>query len=202
MPYDLAVYDDHFYQTYGHEAEKMSRWFLPLLNSVIPFNSLVDVGAGEGHYLKWLEDNRPEVKAIGLEGSPAVDRRMVTRMNPIIKIDLRTYGQAFRIAERFDIALSLEVAEHIEEEYSDTFIDALCSLSDVVVMTAASPGQGGLMHVNEQLRSYWEKKFFARGYGRDEAEIHLILGIVEARERGEYVTPWLQPNIVVFRNAA
>jgi len=51
----------------------------------------------------------------------------------------------------FDLAVSMEVAEHLPEQVSEPYIDLLTRLSRVVVFTAARPGLGGSDHVNEQL---------------------------------------------------
>lgn len=201
MPYDLAVYDAAFYATFGHEAEKMAPWLMPLLNRVIPFESLVDVGCGEGWYVYWLIGNRddPEEKNFfGIEGSTAAVQDTVIP-DFVGKHDLR---KPFRSIRKYDIAFSLEVAEHIEEEYAPVFVDTLCNLSDTVVMTAAPPGQGGLMHCNERPQEYWKELFFAAGFHPDHfSREKLKDGIRDAEEGGKYVTPWLLPNIMVYRRS-
>lgn len=192
MPSDLSVYDDAFYDAYGHEAAKMAEWFMPLLGQVIPFRSIIDVGCGEGHYVKWCRDNG--IAADGIEGSQAAIMRSV---GPMIKWDLRI---PWRGEVKSSLCLSLEVAEHIDPEFAGVFADTLCGLSDVVVMTAAPPGQGGLEHVNEQPKSYWKILFWDRGFHPDhEAHRKLLEGIFKAQDRGEYVTPWLAPNLMVFK---
>jgi hypothetical protein len=70
--------------------------------------------------------------------------------------------------ERRDIALSFEVAEHLQERYADRFVALLCRASETIVISAATPGQGGLDHVNEQEHSYWIAKFTLQGYTFDE----------------------------------
>ena len=64
----------------------------------------------------------------------------------------------------FDIAQSLEVAEHLYEQYASNFIQLLTSLSDIVLFSAAIPYQGGTHHVNEQPPGYWVKLFAERDY--------------------------------------
>ena len=194
--YDLVVYDDAFYDMYGSEAKRMAPWLMPLLREVIPFRSLVDVGCGEGWYLAWLKANgHPNDSLYGLEGSAAAVARAVY---PIIHHDLRkplhdNWG-------RFDVALSFEVAEHIEPEYADIFVDTLCALSDVIVMTAAFPGQGGLQHVNEQPLSYWEDLFDSHEFVRDDGLLlRLNDGIRQSVDAGQYCAPWLLPNLMVLR---
>ncbi len=65
---------------------------------------------------------------------------------------------------RFDIAISVECAEHLEKRYADTFVDNICRHADIIMFGAAIPGQGGVEHVNEQPQSYWIRKFRDRDY--------------------------------------
>jgi hypothetical protein len=69
-----------------------------------------------------------------------------------------------RPAERYDLAISLEVAEHVSQAHADQFIDGLCAASNVVLFSAAIEKQGGTKHVNEQWQSYCLKKFAEREY--------------------------------------
>lgn len=191
--YSLECYDNAFYDTYGNEAKQMAPWFMPLLNEVIPFKSLVDVGCGDNHYTQFLKQNGWDGNhLLGIEGSPSACAR-----TDVFEHDLRTPLTDVR---EFDIALSLEVAEHIELEYADVFVNNLCALSDVIVMTAAPPGQGGLQHVNEQDAEYWKRLFWDRHYRPDHnACLALKAGICKAQDLGKYCAPWLLPNLMVFR---
>ena len=56
---------------------------------------------------------------------------------------------------KYDMAISLEVAEHLPENRGKSFISDLCELSSVVLFSAAIPYQGGDNHINEQWQSYW-----------------------------------------------
>jgi len=78
---------------------------------------------------------------------------------------------------RFDLVVCLEVAEHIEPEYVDIFLNNLCSLSNQVLMSFAPPGAGGHYHVNCQGAIYWIEKMAERGYTLD-------LDIVKAVQSG------------------
>ena len=70
---------------------------------------------------------------------------------------------------RFDLCISMEVAEHLPEHVADKFVDLLCSLSDRVVLTAAVPGEEhGHNHVNERPNVYWIERFARRGYRCDD----------------------------------
>ena len=63
-----------------------------------------------------------------------------------------------------DLAVSLEVAEHLSEKRAPSFIDDLCTASSCVLFGAAIPEQEGVGHLNEKWPSYWTKLFEKRGY--------------------------------------
>lgn len=80
----------------------------------------------------------------------------------VAKFDLERND--FEHSRSFDVAVSMEVAEHLPESVADRYLDLLTRLSPVIVFTAATPGQGGTDHVNEQPHSYWIEKYRDRGF--------------------------------------
>lgn len=95
------------------------------------------------------------------------------------------------INERYDLCISLEVAEHLQEERAESFIDLLCQASDTILFGAAIKHQGGANHVNEQWQSYWIKLFKSRGYEC----IDCIRGGVWNEELVEW---WYKQNTFLF----
>ena len=64
------------------------------------------------------------------------------------------------------LAVSIEVAEHIDPELEDKFLDWITQ-GDRTLLTAAPPGQGGEHHVNEQPKEYWIERMSDRGFVYD-----------------------------------
>ncbi len=58
-----------------------------------------------------------------------------------------------------DLVISLEVAEHLTPEAGQRLVDRLCGLSDLILFSAAIPGQGGTNHINERWQSEWAELF-------------------------------------------
>ena len=54
------------------------------------------------------------------------------------------------LGRKFDLVQSLEVGEHLPKSAADTFVETLVKHGDVVLFSAASVGQGGHDHINEQ----------------------------------------------------
>jgi hypothetical protein len=118
--------------------------------------SYVDVGCATGDIVSELEKRGYD--AWGIEGSSEAWEFRCT--NHLYFRDLRL---SFTL-RKFDVCTCLEVAEHIEPEYADIFVENLCDLSDFLIVSAAPPGQGGHYHVNCQLFEYWESKFESKGF--------------------------------------
>ncbi len=153
--------------------------------------SLLDVGCGTGAML--VEFRRHGVDARGLEYGDAALKLCRSRGLPVKRFDLERDGlRAPDVA--YDVVLSTEVAEHLPASSANRYLELLVSQSGTVVFTAATPGQGGLDHVNEQPHDYWIAKFATRGYRMDEP--------LSRRWRGEWegkVSPWFAKNVMVFR---
>jgi hypothetical protein len=134
----------------------------------------IDLGAGSGALAKAAEDRGIDVTAM-------------------IPFDLSDGPP--KTAGDYDLALSIEVAEHLTPELGESLVDALREAAPMVVFSAAQPGQGGLGHVNEQPPGYWRERFAAAGFSFDaEATSSLSRRLATA----DLHATWLRGNIQVF----
>ena len=83
---------------------------------------------------------------------------------PVGKYCFCDLKQSLPISKTFDLAISLEVAEHLPERCAESFLKELARLSDCVLFSAAIPCQGGTHHVNEQWQQYWVDHFARLGF--------------------------------------
>ncbi len=97
----------------------------------------------------------------GLEGSLTARNLLLVPQSLVTTHDLRT---PYTTTKKFDVAVSIEVAEHIEPEHADTYLNTLTKLSDTIYLTAAPPGQAGTGHFNCQPQEYWKQKLSSKGY--------------------------------------
>lgn len=201
-PYSLDCYDEEFYVNNRLEGCLMAQWFVPLLWDTFKAETLVDVGCGCGHYLAAYQRqlkkiNLYEYNVFGLEGSVWAVNNPIQNDVDISLMDLR---KPIHKLWSYELALCLEVAEHIEAEYADVFIDNLCTLSDTIVFTSAPIGAGGEHHVNEQWPNYWQEKFAQRNYFIDATDTYKMRrGIILAKKMGGYVTDWMMENLYVYK---
>ncbi|MCU0383361.1 MAG: class I SAM-dependent methyltransferase [Cyclobacteriaceae bacterium] len=122
--------------------------------------SVLDVGCGTGTWLKSLE-SFGIFDYTGIDGSYVNLEQLVMKKEKFIGIDLT---KPFNLNKKFDLVVSLEVAEHLPEYSADDFIKSLVSHGDCILFSAAIPNQGGQFHINEQWADYWQKKFAKHGY--------------------------------------
>jgi hypothetical protein len=59
---------------------------------------------------------------------------------------------------------SLEVGEHLPTQSSDDFVESIVKHGKCVLFSAATIGQGGDSHINEQNYEFWRQKFAKHYY--------------------------------------
>lgn len=157
---------DYDHSRNRHTVEGAATAFSLLLSS-LPHRpqSLVDVGCGTGVWLKAAIDNGVK-DVLGVDAIALNQTELVVPCSLVITHDLT---QPLTISRRFDMALCLEVAEHLDADHAHTLVDSLVELADTVVFSAACPGQPGQHHVNCQWPAYWQAIFNSRGYRCDDA---------------------------------
>lgn len=185
-------YEREFYQErHARTVHSASTILGELVSRAPSIKSAVDVGCGVGTWLHHLT-------TLGITDVIGVDGPWVppdTRMISGDRFIANNLGEPLHLARRFDLAISLEVAEHLQPVRAEDFVGSLCGLSDLILFSAAVPGQGGLGHVNEQWPKYWHRLFRQRGYD--------CLDGLRAQIWDDAEIPyWYRQNILVFVNSS
>jgi hypothetical protein len=123
--------------------------------------SVVDLGCAEGAWLS-VFSNHGVKDLLGFDGPWGSRSDLRIPEDKFKVIDFENFTSP--CDRTFDLAISLEVAEHVSEHGADDFVHELTRLSKRIIFSAAIPGQGGLHHVNEQPPSYWREKFEKLNY--------------------------------------
>jgi SAM-dependent methyltransferase len=184
---EVNVYDESFYEQHTIGALRSARVILPLVLAHLPVRSAVDIGCGRGAWLRVLEEL--EVTDIAGYDGEYVDRsRLLTDSAKFTAADLR---DGFEIGRTFDLAISLEVAEHLPSEFAQPLVQCLVTAAPFVLFSAAIPGQGGVHHVNEQWQDYWRSIFQAFCF----SPVDLVRPVVWGHADVEF---WYQQNIILY----
>lgn len=153
-------YDSDYFDLVERQSESSAAAVAPLLLDLVGAGSVVDVGCGTGTWLRQFLELGVE-DALGIDGE-WVDREALRI--PVASFQVADLAQPPEPERRFDLVVSLEVAEHLPPDSAEAFVDFLTGLGPVVAFSAAIPGQGGSGHVNEQWPGYWAEMFAARGF--------------------------------------
>jgi len=146
-------YNPKFYRELA-SAQESAREILPLVLNAVKPASVIDIGCGTGNWLVMAQELGVH-DVLGIDG-PWVKAQLAIPPDKFVEHDL---SAPLKLDRRFDLALSLEVAEHLPASAAQIFVQSLCDAADVVLFSAAIPGQGGRRHVNEQWPAYWAELF-------------------------------------------
>jgi SAM-dependent methyltransferase len=153
-------YTKDFFTEIRAGSMRSAEEIVPLILELVPTCSVVDVGCGEGAWLAVFTKNGV-LDVLGVDGD-YVDRD--TLQIPRERFQTADLSKPLEIGRTFDLAVSLEVAEHLPPECAASFIESLTRLAPVVLFSAAIPFQGGNHHVNEQWPDKWAGLFQEHGY--------------------------------------
>jgi SAM-dependent methyltransferase len=157
----MYEYDEVFYNYINRGAISSARALLPPLISALPckIESVLDVGCGAGAWLSVWKSMGADIT--GLDGDYVRNDQLLIDTEEFIAADLRN---SFSLQKKFTLAQCLEVAEHLPSTAAAGVVESLCQHADLVLFSAATPGQGGENHINEQPISYWRALFETQGY--------------------------------------
>lgn len=156
------LYTDDFYAGYLTGSFISAKTLLGYLFGLHAPGSVVDVGCGQGTWLAACEQLGVQ-DLTGVDGHWVDANKLMSKTMHFKQVDLNKAASA-QLGRRFDLAMSLEVAEHLEPETSASFVTFLTSLSDAVLFGAAFCWQPGDGHINNRLHSFWGNLFQAQGY--------------------------------------
>lgn len=192
-------YTDQYYDRFIESAQRSAREVYQRLTGSRVLNmatytngNIIDIGCGLG---EWALGNP---NYIGVDYGINKKRLLIPEEN-YFDCDLNKMLSSCANWDdgpglsKYDLCLCLEVAEHLNPEAADELVRYLCSLSDIVLFSAAIPGQGGTGHCNEQWQSYWAEKFRSNGFGAE---------VCYPVKDNPNVDLWYRQNMILYRRGA
>lgn len=181
------IYTKSFFEQLNTGSQQSARETVLLILELVQPKSVVDVGCGNGNWLSVF--NKFGIQEIlGIDGDYVDPAMLMIPAKDFLDHDLKLPLQLDR---KFDLVVSLEVAEYLPSEFAEVFINYLTKLGPVVLFSAAIPFQGGTGHVNEQWTEYWIKLFKKQGYV-------VIDCLREKLWDNKKVEPYYAQNIFIF----
>ena len=183
----LRPYSDAFFDGIDEGSSRSAEVIVPLVCELVRPRSVVDVGCGRGVWLRAFSQNGVE-SILGLDGDYVSSEKLAI---PDECFRAQNLAHRIRLDRRFDLAVNLEVAEHLPESRAAGLVEELTHLASIVLFSAAIPGQTGTDHINEQWPWYWQALFSERGFR--------LLDPIRPRIRHDKrVKWWYRQNLLIY----
>lgn len=182
------LYNNAFYDEAMRRSTSAAFEIMPVVIKYLAPKSIVDFGCGRGIFLAEAQKVDDSIEICAIDGE-YVDRKKLLIDEE--KFDARNLEKKITLLKKYDLAMSFEVGEHISQENVNVFIENIVNSSDIVLFSAAIPGQGGIGHINEQWPSYWTSLFLKYGYKVSDCFRKLFWD-------NEKIPYWRRQNILLF----
>jgi SAM-dependent methyltransferase len=183
------TYQDNFFDFHLQDSANSASEIIPIVLKYIQPASVIDVGSGIGTWLStWQKLGLTDI--VGVDGSYVDKEKLLIEKKQFITADLEN---GFIIERQFDLVECLEVAEHLHPANAARFIESLCKLGDIILFSAAIPGQEGTLHYNEQYPDFWINLFARNNFSPYDCIRHQVW-------TNEKVSWWYRQNIMFFIN--
>jgi len=188
-PRDL--YDNEFFAAQVTGALESARVVAPLVCGIVQPRRVADLGCGRGAWLRAFRDSGVGFIQ-GFDGDYVDRDALLIPRESFVPTDLAKLTQ---LPANYDLAICLEVLEHLPPRAGRNLVEALTEAAPVVLFSAAIPGQGGTNHINEQWPEYWRQLFVGRSYQM----LDPIRPLIRDDKR---VAWWYRQNILMFASEA
>lgn len=165
----------------GHFFDKnLSKKIIEILKSE-KIKTVVDLGCGKGEYAQQIMQEK--IQCDCYDGNPNTE----LFSNGLCKvIDLTN-----PINLKYECVISLEVGEHIPNEYEQIFLNNLINSSEkIIILSWAILGQSGRGHVNNRNNDYIEQKFKEKSWIRNKEKENIL--------RKGSTLPWFKNTLMVY----
>src|SRR5690348_3640657 len=123
-------YGRRFYSRQSGGSRSSADVILPIVFDLVHPRSVVDVGCGVGTWLSAAHQLGAGT-IIGYDGHHVQDNMMVDNAIRFRQVDLA--ADPWEIRDKVDLAMSLEVAEHVPPEAGERIVEQLCRGAPVVL---------------------------------------------------------------------
>ena len=153
----MTFYKPNYYHNRNNWTAPSVKAIMSIILPIYKPNSILDLGCGSGSWLHTISQEYKISDILGIDGH-WIDRNEI--LIPKTNFQTHNLNDVYTPGRKFDMAISMEVAEHLNERYAENLVKSLTNSSNFILFSAAIPSQGGTNHINEKKQSYWKHIFF------------------------------------------
>ena len=197
---DKELYNSKFFQDHL-KYRPIYNFIGDIIAAKFKPKSVIDWGCGCGFLLERLYGHGIE-NILGIEGSsdviPIWQSELATGIaDHLVIADVTKPIEDVGV---YELAICMEVAEHIMESKVGMLVSQICkSSSGLVWWTAAQPGQGGTGHITLKPTQYWTDLFKEFDFEVDWEKTYEIKQIMLQNHAIALAYPWYRDNLVILR---
>ena len=152
--------------------------------------SVIDFGCANGLHVASFKKHG--VCTFGVEGTIHYCEYIEENYDgPYMIIDLRL---PFDLRDRYELAICIEVLEHIDKDFEMIAIENICRHAEVLCITASS--RRSRKHINVENKEYWVDRFEKfRDFKFREKETRKLQDKFKKMEKAY----WLREDLMIFR---
>src|ERR1035437_896052 len=128
-----SIYGSGVFAEMDAGSARSAEQVVPFVLDLLEVKSVVDVGCGVGSWLHRFEQCNVS-DYLGIDGDYVNPQQLKIPPDRFFAADL---AHPTRFDRRFDLALCLEIGEHLPVDSAEILIDSLVALSDAVLFSAA-----------------------------------------------------------------
>lgn len=126
---------------------------------------VLDVGCEYGYLVESLRELG--VEAWGIDISSYAIRQATESIKPFVYAQSATEPLPEMFPQKFDLIVSIDMLEHVNEDIAMTILDNLSPYTDNFLISTSCSNFDDLTHFNVQPPAYWVEKFARRGFFED-----------------------------------
>ena len=158
----MTIYTRKFYEWMQVGSHRSAEIIVPYIMQLIRSQRVIDIGCGTGEWLEVFKKQGVK-EVLGVDGGWFDESLLKISSNEFIKLDFTK--EELKIGRTFDLAITLEVINHIPKDRTRDFIRLMTQVAPVVLFSAPIPYQGGSgARINEQWPAYWAELFKENGF--------------------------------------
>lgn len=170
---NIQIYGEEYFTNYHISGQTVSyekldelkdffsRVAEQIVNDYHP-QTVLDVGCAMGYLVAALRDKG--VQAYGIDISEYAIERVRSDIQPYCKVCSALSPFPVDFPKKYDMVVSVEVAEHLPEEDAVPFVQSLCGYSDLILFSSTPDDTSEKTHINVHTPEYWAKRFADFGF--------------------------------------